>query len=85
MIATTSLTITGIVKIITTSPVKDFLISLAAGGSWDGIKKTVSHFSENSTEKKIWNIFSGTMSQFYGQLHYEYDETIVVVKLSIEL
>lgn len=52
MIATTSLTITGIVKIITTSPVKDFLISLAAGGSWDGIKKTVSHFSENSTEKK---------------------------------
>ena len=44
MIATTSLTITGIVKIITTSPVKDFLISLAAGGSWDGIKKTVSHF-----------------------------------------
>lgn len=71
MIATTSLTITGIVKIITTSPVKDFLISLAAGGSWDGIKKTVSHFSENSTEKKIWNIFSGTMSQFYGQLHYE--------------
>lgn len=53
MIATTSLTITGIVKIITTSPVKDFLISLAAGGSWDGIKKTVSHFSENSTEKKI--------------------------------
>lgn len=52
MIATTSLTITGIVKIITTSPVKDFLISLAAGGSWDGIKKIVSHFSENSTEKK---------------------------------
>lgn len=82
MIATTSLTITGIVKIITTSPVKDFLISLAAGGSWDGIKKIVSHFSENSTEKKIWNIFSGTMSQFYGQLHYEYDETIVV-KLSL--
>lgn len=85
MIATTSLTITGIVKIITTSPVKDFLISLAAGGSWDGIKKTVSHFSENSTEKKIWNIFSGTMSQFYGQLHYEYDETIVVKCLLDEL
>lgn len=53
MIATTSLTITGIVKIITTSPVKDFLISLAAGCSWDGIKKIVSHFSENSTEKKM--------------------------------
>ena len=85
MIATTSLTITGIVKIITTSPVKDFLISLAAGGSWDGIKKIVSHFSENSTEKKIWNIFSGTMSQFYGQLHYEYDETIVVKCLLDEL
>lgn len=85
MIATTSLTITGIVKIITTSPVKDFLISLTAGGSWDGIKKIVSHFSENSTEKKIWNIFSGTMSQFYGQLHYEYDETIVVKCLLDEL
>ena len=34
---------TTIVKIITTSPVKDFLISLAASGSWDGIKKTVMH------------------------------------------
>lgn len=52
MIATTSLTITGIVKIITTSPVKDFLISLAAGGSWDGIKKIVSHFQRIVPRKK---------------------------------
>lgn len=76
---------TTIVKIITTSPVKDFLISLAASGSWDGIKKTVSHFTANSTDKKIWDIFSGTMSQFYGQLHYEYDEPIVVKCLLDEL
>lgn len=79
MIATT------IVEILTKPPVKDFLISFSASGGWDAIKKTVSHFTANSTEKKIWDIFSGTMSQFYGHLHYEYNETIVVKCLLDEL
>lgn len=65
--------------------VKDLLINLVTSGSWEGIKKTVSHFTENSTEKKIWNIFSDTMSQFYGQCHYEYDESVVVTCLLNEL
>ena len=74
-----------IIKVITTSPVKDFLISLAASASWDGMKKIGSYFKTSSTEKIIWDIFSDTMSQFYGQLHYEYDENIVVESLLSEL
>jgi hypothetical protein len=85
MIVATSLTIAGVIKVIITSPVKDFLISLAASGSWDGIKKIVSHFKVNSTEKIIWDIFSDTMSQFYGQIHYEYNEVIVIGCLLDEL
>lgn len=84
MIGATSLT-SGVIKIITTSPVKDFLISIVASSSWDGMKKIVNHFNENSTEKIIWDIFSDTMSQFYGQLHYEYNEAIVVGSLLNEL
>lgn len=56
MIGATSLT-SGVIKIITTSPVKDFLISIVASSSWDGMKKIVNHFNENSTEKIIWDIF----------------------------
>lgn len=84
MIGATSLT-SGVIKIITTSPVKDFLISIVASSSWDGMKKIANHFNDNSTEKIIWDIFSDTMSQFYGQLHYEYNEAIVVGSLLNEL
>lgn len=74
-----------VINVITTSPVKDFLISLTASAGWDGIKKIANHCEANSIEKTIWNIFSDTMAQFYGKLHYEYDDIIVVSSLLDEL
>lgn len=86
MISITGLNIAEILEIISTSPVKDFLISLTASGGWDAIKKIVGCSKSDSVEKKIWDIFSGTMEQFYGQLHYsEYNEFIVVTSLLEEL
>ena len=85
MIVPTSLTVAEVIKIMNTFPIKDFLISIAASSSWDAIKGTVSHLKKNSVEKIIWDIFSDTMLQFYGQLHYEYNEEIVVGCLLEEL
>ena len=75
-----------VIKAITTLPTEDFWISLTASVSWDGIKKVANQLKKNSIEKiTVWNIFSDTMAQFYGDLHYEYDEDIIVGSLLDEL
>lgn len=78
------LTVAGIIKILTTSPIKDFLISCAASASWDGVKKIVSHFKNDSIQGQMWRLLSDTMAQFYEQIginfekQLEFDEKIVI-------
>lgn len=77
-------TVAGIIGILTTSPIKDFLISCGAGASWDGAKKIASHFKKDSVEREMWNLLSDTMAQFYEQMYsefkkpLEFDERIVI-------
>lgn len=76
--------ITGIINVLTTSPVKEILVNIVAGASLDGIKKIVSNFQKDSVEGQIWCLLSDTMAQFYEQIfckfekQLEYDEVIVV-------
>lgn len=78
--------ITGIINVLTTSPVKEILVNIVAGASLDGIKKIVSNFQKDSVEGQIWCLLSDTMAQFYEQIfckfekQLEYDEVIVVKK-----
>lgn len=81
-------TVAGIIGILTTSPIKDFLISCGAGASWDGAKKIASHFKKDSIEREMWSLLSDTMAQFYEQMYsefkkpLEFDERIVITSLN---
>lgn len=65
-----------VIKVITTSPVKDFLISCAASMSWDGIKTLVSGHQKKSVERLTWNLISDTMLQFYNQMSTEFGKVL---------
>lgn len=85
------LAVTGIIKILTTSPIKDFIISYGASMGWDGTKKVASHFHKDSIDGQIWRLLSDTMAQFYEQIGYtfgtqlEFDERIVVTSFLEQL
>ncbi len=78
------LTVTGIIKILTTPLIKDFLISCGASASWDGIKKIVSYLKKDSIQGQMWSLLSDTMAQFYERIcsefgkQLEFEERIVI-------
>lgn len=85
------LSVTGIASILTTPPVRDFLVGFGASASWDIVKKVASKYKRDSIEGQIWCLLSDTMDQFYKQFNHEfgkqleYDEEIVITSFLEQL
>ena len=64
--------ITGIINVLTTSPVKEILVNIVAGASLDGIKKIVSNFQKDSVEL---NFMISKANEFFT-LHFSFFTSI---------
>ena len=70
-------------QLLTHTNIQNYLISLIAGITLDGLKLIISgaikkRNSDQSIEIHIWQVLSKTMSQFYTEMDFEYDEEVVM-------
>lgn len=70
-------------QLLTQTNIQSYLISLIAGITLDGLKLIIGgarkkRNSNQSLESHFWQVLSKTMSQFYAEMDFEYDEEVVM-------